>query len=150
MIPLPLFEYLETLTSIVDAVKNQSMLEWRALVPHEDSVSADLTTSSEEPERANHPVHHAFAFNNEFFASGQVDVAPKQSTAQQNSRGSHEFFYVVAGTAEVQIHRETFLLKRGCHFYVPPMNNYVINNPHGSTHLSVVFFRATQFDEDEE
>lgn len=66
------------------------MLQWSALVEQEDSVSSDITSVSDEPERTTNPVHHAFAFNNDYFATGQLEVAPKSCTPVQNSGGSHE------------------------------------------------------------
>lgn len=71
------------------------MLQWSALTEQEDSVSSDITTVSDEPERITSPVHHTFAFNNDYFATGQLEVAPKSSTPMQNSRGSHEVCFSI-------------------------------------------------------
>jgi len=147
---VPVYSTVQDQTVSYRVVKNPSMLKWHALTNKEDSLSSNLTTSSKEPERENHAVHHSLAFYNSSYASGQVDVAPKSSTGPQTSRGSHEFFFVLAGTAEVKLHQDTFILKRGCHFYVPPQNEFSITNPHGSTFLSLVFFRGTEYDDESE
>lgn len=41
-------------------------------------------------------------------------------------------------------------MKRGCHFYVPPVNDYYIKNPNASSYLSLVFFRSTEYDDKDE
>lgn len=41
-------------------------------------------------------------------------------------------------------------MARGCHFYVPPMNDYYIKNNNSSSYLSIVFFRSTEYDESSE
>lgn len=71
------------------------MLKWSALSEQEESVSSDITTYSNSSEKQGHPIHHTFAFNNDFFATGQLEVAPKSQTPMQNSRGSHEVSIII-------------------------------------------------------
>jgi len=132
-------------------VKNQSMLKWNALGANpENQLSSDVTAASAVGESDEAPVHHTLVFDLDKYATGQLDLAPKQSTGSQNAKESHEFFYVLAGTAEVAINEDVFVLKRGCHFHVPPRNTFSIKNPNTSGYLSVLFFRATElFDADE-
>ncbi|XP_063933433.1 uncharacterized protein LOC135145251 isoform X2 [Zophobas morio] len=68
------------------------------------------------------------AFNTCRFASGILVLPPETAKESQNSKTNTIIFHVLAGKLEVFLNGTVFTLHNGCHFYVPPGNDYVLLN----------------------
>ena len=76
-------------------------------------------------------VNGGFSFSgifkdNDFAASGIMELGPQQVKPPKPTRHNVMFFYVIEGAIEASVHRTTFALRKGGHFQVPRGNSYEI------------------------
>ncbi|KAI9226709.1 MAG: Mif2/CENP-C like-domain-containing protein [Piptocephalis tieghemiana] len=77
--------------------------------------------------------HGGFLFQNLFvqqdlMTAGVIEIPKDGLKPSRNSSNRVMVYHIIRGLVEVTLHRTTFALGTGAHFFIPPMNQYQLRN----------------------